>query len=183
MPGGMPPDHWIYVHDPHVQLGRLQIFNNWSPALLADPRTIWLGLEYFCGSQDALWSLSDARLQDQALAELTRLGLARRDDVLDATVVRVPRAYPAYFGAYAQLSRLRDYLCSFSNLFAIGRNGVHRYNNQDHSMLAARAVVDSLAAGHPDPAAGWDVGAGTEYIERLGPQSLEGALDRDPSMG
>ncbi len=171
MPGGMPPDHWIYVHDPGVQLGRLQIFNNWSSALLARPETVWLGLEYFCTRADALWSRSDSELQDLGAAELERLGLARRRDLLDATVVRVPQAYPAYFGAYAQLGRLRDYLCGFHNLFAIGRNGLHRYNNQDHSMLAAKAVVDALAADHLDPAAGWNVGTDSDYLERLGPRS------------
>jgi protoporphyrinogen oxidase len=183
MPGGMPPDNWIYIHDPDVQLGRLQIFNNWSAALVADPATIWLGLEYFCQRNDALWSLPDSRLQQQAVAELARLGLARAQDVLDATVVRVPRAYPAYFGSYGQLPRLRDYLCSFANLFAVGRNGLHRYNNQDHSMLAARAVVDTLAVGHPDPAAGWNVAIGEDYLERLAPRSVGVALDPDQSLG
>ena len=96
----MPLDNWIYIQEPEVKLGRLQIFNNWSPALVADPNTVWLGLEYFCREGDGLWSMSNNNFLDFAVAELAGMGLIRREDVLDGTVVRVPKAYPAYFGEY-----------------------------------------------------------------------------------
>ncbi len=141
----MPPDNWIYIQEPDVKIGRLQIFNNWSPALVADPDTIWLGLEYFCREGDELWSMQDGRFIDFAADELARLDLIERRDVLDGTVVRVPKAYPAYFGEYRHFNTVRDYLDEFRNLYSIGRNGMHRYNNQDHSMLSAKCAVDSIS--------------------------------------
>jgi protoporphyrinogen oxidase len=164
-PNGMPPDNWIYVQEPDVKLGRLQIFNNWSPALVADPDTIWLGLEYFCTQGDALWSMRDAAFLDFASRELAQIGLIEPADVLDGTVVRVPKAYPAYFGAYAGMGQVRDYLNQFSNLFPIGRNGMHRYNNQDHSMLAAKAAVDGIVAGSADKTSLWSVNVEEDYHE------------------
>ncbi len=140
-----PPDNWIYIQEPEVRLGRLQIFNNWSPALVADPRTVWLGLEYFCDQGDDLWGMEDGQFLEFAIAELEKIGLIERKDVIDSTLVRVPRAYPAYFGTYNQFPGLRNYLDRFSNLYPIGRNGMHRYNNQDHSMLTAKAAVDAIS--------------------------------------
>ncbi|HWX35163.1 MAG TPA: NAD(P)/FAD-dependent oxidoreductase [Steroidobacteraceae bacterium] len=139
-----PSDNWIYIQEPDVRIGRLQIFNNWSPALLADPGTVWLGLEYFCDEGDDLWAMEDERFLDFAIGELETIGLIERKEVIDGTLVRVPRAYPAYFGTYNQFADLRKYLDRFSNLYPIGRNGMHRYNNQDHSMLTANAAVDSI---------------------------------------
>jgi protoporphyrinogen oxidase len=161
----MPPDNWIYVQEPDVKLGRLQIFNNWSPALVADPATIWLGLEYFCGEGDTLWSMPDAAFLDFASRELQKIGLIDLEDVLDGTVVRVPKAYPAYFGTYSEIGRVRAYLDQFTNLFAVGRNGMHRYNNQDHSMLAAKAAVDCVISGSTDKASLWSVNVEEEYHE------------------
>jgi protoporphyrinogen oxidase len=163
---GMPPDNWIYIQEPDVKLGRLQVFNNWSPALVADPQTIWLGLEYFCAAGDELWSMADAAFLDFAAAELEKIGMISRADVLDGTVVRVPKAYPAYFGEYRHIGRVRAYLDSFSNLLPIGRNGMHRYNNQDHSMLAARAAVDCIASGQSDKTALWAINSEDEYHEQ-----------------
>ena len=100
---GLPPDNWIYIQEPDVRIGRLQIFNNWSPSLVADPATIWLGLEYFCRDGDDLWSMADNRFIDFAADELHKIGMIDRDDVLDGTVVRVPKAYPAYFGEYRRV--------------------------------------------------------------------------------
>ncbi|HEY4210552.1 MAG TPA: NAD(P)/FAD-dependent oxidoreductase [Steroidobacteraceae bacterium] len=162
---GMPPDNWIYVQEPDVKLGRLQIFNNWSPDLVADPSTIWLGLEYFCGEGDGLWSMPDGHFVDFAARELAQIGLIDRADVLDGTVVRVPKAYPAYFGEYRGIGQVRACLDTFSNLFPIGRNGMHRYNNQDHSMLAANAAVECILAGHSDKSTLWSVNAEDEYHE------------------
>jgi protoporphyrinogen oxidase len=162
---GMPPDNWIYVQEPDVKLGRLQIFNNWSPALVADPATIWLGLEYFCAQGDELWSMPDATFLDFAGRELAKIGLIDSADVLDGTVVRVPKAYPAYFGSYNDIGRVRGYLDTFTNVFPVGRNGMHRYNNQDHSMLAAKAAVDCIVAGSTDKSSLWSVNVEDEYHE------------------
>ncbi len=161
---GMPPDNWIYIQEPDVKIGRLQVFNNWSPAMVADPATIWLGLEYFCDEGDALWSMPNAAFLDFAAAELEKIGMIDRADVLDGTVVRVPKAYPAYFGEYREFARVRAFLDTVSNLYPIGRNGMHRYNNQDHSMLAANAAVDAiLTLG--DKTAIWQINAEDDYHE------------------
>jgi len=168
---GMPPDNWIYIQEPDVKLGRLQIFNNWSPALVCDPNTIWLGLEYFCAAGDALWSMPDAGFIDFAGRELAKIGLIDLNDVLDGTVVRVPKAYPAYFGAYSSMGTVRAWLDEFENVFAIGRNGMHRYNNQDHSMLAARAAVDCVATESRDRSALWSINVDDGYHEESTPRS------------
>lgn len=162
---GMPPDNWIYIQEPEVKLGRLQVFNNWSPAMVANPDTIWLGLEYFCRQGDDLWSLPDAGLIDFAARELEKIGMIDRRDILEATVVRVPAAYPAYFGAYREFDTLRTYLDRFTNLFPIGRNGMHRYNNQDHSMLTASSAVSSITGGSLDKAEIWRINTEEEYHE------------------
>jgi protoporphyrinogen oxidase len=162
---GMPPDNWIYIQEPDVKLGRLQVFNNWSPALVADPATIWLGLEYFCAEGDALWNMTDSAFLSFAAAELAKIGLIAPEDVLDGTVVRVPKAYPAYFGVYDEIGRVRDWLDTFPNLYPVGRNGMHRYNNQDHSMLAAKAAVDAIVSGSADKSALWAVNVEEEYHE------------------
>lgn len=164
-PTEAPKDNWIYIQEPDVRLGRLQIFNNWSPDLVADPSTLSLGLEYFCREGDELWSMTNENFLDFAACELEKIGLIDRRSVLDGTVVRVPKAYPAYFGEYAQIGRVRDYLSSFANLFPIGRNGMHRYNNQDHSMLAARTAVDCLMTGSRDRVALWSVNTEEDYHE------------------
>lgn len=162
---GMPADNWIYIQEPDVKLGRLQIFNNWSPALVADPKTIWLGLEYFCNEGDDLWSMQNPAFLEFAAEELEKIGLIDRADVIDGTVVRVPKAYPAYFGEYEHIGRVRNWLDGISNLFPIGRNGMHCYNNQDHSMLAAKAAVDCIEHGSTDKSALWAVNAEEEYHE------------------
>lgn len=161
----MPPDNWIYIQEPDVKLGRLQVFNNWSPYLVADPNTVWLGLEYFCREGDELWSMADPAFLDFAAEELAKIGLIAVSDVLDGTVVRVPKAYPAYFGEYCGIGKVRAFLDEWSNLFTIGRNGMHRYNNQDHSMLAARAAVECIVSGQVDRSALWRVNAEDEYHE------------------
>jgi protoporphyrinogen oxidase len=166
---GMPPDNWIYIQEPDVLIGRLQVFNNWSPALVADPDTIWLGLEYFCRAGDELWRMDDGAFIDFAAAELAAIGLIERRDVLDGTVVRVPKAYPAYFGEYRRFGQLRAWLDGFANLYPIGRNGMHRYNNQDHSMLAANGAVDAMLRGGEGKAAIWAVNAEDDYHEEIRP--------------
>ena len=170
----MPADNWIYVQEPDVKLGRLQIFNNWSPYLVADPSTVSLGLEYFCREGDELWSMDNDRFLSFAAAELEKIGLIDRRDVLDGTLIRVPKAYPAYFGSYSQMGSIRAYLDGIENLFAIGRNGMHRYNNQDHSMLAAKAAVDCLVDGNADKSEIWAVNTDDDYHEDRG-EPVEGA--------
>ena len=164
---GMPPDNWIYIQEPDVKIGRLQVFNNWSPSLVADPNLIWLGLEYFCTAGDELWSMSDAAFLDFAAAELQKIGMINRADVIDGTVVRVPKAYPAYFGEYSEFSKVREYLERFSNLYPVGRNGMHRYNNQDHSMLAAKGAVESIANLGRGKSDIWRINVEEDYHEEL----------------
>jgi protoporphyrinogen oxidase len=164
-PATAPQDNWIYIQEPDVKLGRLQIFNNWSPDLVVNPATVSLGLEYFCREGDELWSMPDGAFLDFAARELEQIGLIDRNSVVDGTVVRVPKAYPAYFGEYAQIGRVRDYLSSFANLFPVGRNGMHRYNNQDHSMLAAKTAVDCLVTGSRDRTALWSINTEEDYHE------------------
>jgi len=159
-----PADNWIYIQEPDVRIGRLQIFNNWSPALAADPRTVWLGLEYFCNQGDELWAMEDEQFLDFAAGELEKIGLIERNDVIAGTLVRVPSAYPAYFGTYNQFGDVRTYLDQFSNLYPIGRNGMHRYNNQDHSMLTANAAVDAIKKKAPKEEI-WNINAEESYHE------------------
>jgi protoporphyrinogen oxidase len=158
-------DTWLYIQEPDVLVGRVQIFNNWSPALVADPSRMWLGLEYFCYDTDAFWKMDDAKLIDLAASELHKIGLISKDDVLDGTVVRMPKAYPAYFGTHARFHEISEYLDRFENLFLVGRNGMHKYNNQDHSMLTAMEAVDAIAAGSTDKSKIWAVNTETEYHE------------------
>ena len=164
---GMPPDNWIYIQEPDVKIGRLQVFNNWSPALVARPETIWLGLEYFCAEGDELWSMPDGQFLEFAAGELAKIGMIDPRDVLDGTVVRVPKAYPAYFGEYREFAKVREFVERFGNLYPVGRNGMHRYNNQDHSMLAARAAVDSILAEGRGRTEIWQINTEAGYHEEV----------------
>jgi protoporphyrinogen oxidase len=168
---GMPPDNWIYIQEPDVRIGRLQVFNNWSPSLVADPNTIWLGLEYFCREGDDLWSMDNGRFIDFAAGELEKIGLIDRRDMIDGTLVRVRKAYPAYFGAYSEFDKVRAYLDQFANLYPVGRNGMHRYNNQDHSMLAANSAVSSMISSGTGKSDIWRINAEDEYHEDIGEPS------------
>ena len=165
--GGSPliRDTWIYIQEPDVLLGRLQIFNNWSPYMVADPDKVWIGLEYFCYDTDPLWAMPDPALQQFAITELEKIGILKTAEVLDAHVVRVPKTYPAYFGTYDRFDDLRKWTDSFENLYLVGRNGMHKYNNQDHSMLTAMKVVDGIAAGSVDKAAVWAINTEQDYHE------------------
>ena len=163
--GGLLKDTWIYVQEPDVLLGRLQIFNNWSPHLVSDPAKVWIGLEYFCYDTDDLWKMEDKALQQFAIAEVAKIGILEADAVSDAHVVRVPKTYPAYFGTYDRFNELREFTDTFDNIFLVGRNGMHKYNNQDHSMLTAMHVVDGLCTGKVDKAALWSINTEQEYHE------------------
>jgi protoporphyrinogen oxidase len=163
--GGPIEDNWIYIQEPDVLVGRLQIFNNWSPYMVADPQKVWVGLEYFCNESDALWSRDDAALIALAKEEMERIGILKSSKVLDGCVLRIPKAYPAYFGTYQRFEELRQWLLRFENLFLVGRNGMHKYNNQDHSMLAAMTAVDNILAGRTDQSNIWAVNTEQEYHE------------------
>jgi protoporphyrinogen oxidase len=164
--GGLLKDTWIYIQEPDVLLGRLQIFNNWSPHLVSDPTKVWIGLEYFCYETDDLWKMQDDALKRFAIDEVVKIGiLAKASDVSDAHVVRVPKTYPAYFGTYDRFDELKAFVNTIENLFLVGRNGMHKYNNQDHSMLTAMNVVDGLATGYVDKQALWGINTEQEYHE------------------
>lgn len=163
-PGGLIPDNWIYIQDQRVRMGRIQIFNNWSPYLVHDPGLVWLGLEYFCNRGDALWKMSDSRLIRMATQELQCLGFVGQGDALDGTVIRQLRAYPAYLGTFERFSVVRNYLEGLDNLMLMGRNGMHRYNNMDHSMLTAMAAVDGLR-GQGAKNAAWKINSEEKYHE------------------
>jgi len=159
-------DNWIYVQDGGVHVGRIQIFNNWSPYMVADRKnTVWIGLEYFVAQNDTVWNMADADLVKLGTKELETIGFARGEDVLDGCVIRMPKAYPAYFGSYDRFDELRSWLDRFDNLFLVGRNGMHRYNNQDHSILAAMTAVDNILAGRADKSNLWAVNTEEEYHE------------------
>ena len=164
----MPPDNWIYIQESDVKIGRLQIFNNWSPDLVADSTNVWLGLEYFCQEGDELWKLNDTEMLERAVTELEKIGMIDRAAVLDGTVIRVPKTYPAYFGAYEQFPIVREWLDRFDNLFLVGRNGMHRYNNQDHSMLTAKLAVEAIVFGSKDKNPIWAVNVDDDYHEEAG---------------
>jgi hypothetical protein len=159
------PDNWIYIHDPEVKVGRVQNFKNWSPDMVPDPAKTCLGLEYFCFEGDGLWDSSDEDLVALATREMETLGLVRGADVEGGVVVRMPKAYPVYDGAYRDaLQVVRGYVDGLSNLHLIGRNGMHRYNNQDHSMLTAMLAVENIQGASHDI---WEVNVDSSYHEEL----------------
>ena len=163
--GNIVPDCWIYIQEPSVKLGRLQIFNNWSPYMVADPKnSVWLGLEYFCNEGDELWQMSDDDFIKFAAEELASIGIIDAASVRFGVRVKVPKAYPAYFDTYENISELRDALDEIKNLYCIGRNGQHRYNNMDHSMLTAIAAVCAIV-GKFSKADVWKINAEQVYHE------------------
>lgn len=169
------PDNWIYVHDPSVKVGRIQNFKAWSPDLVPDPSTACYGLEYFCFEGDGLWTSTDQELAALATRELVYLGLARAEDVLDACVVRQPRAYPVYDAGYDErVETVREALeTGWPGIHLVGRNGMHRYDNQDHAMMTAILTVKNMLAGEPVYDV-WDVNQDAEYHELHRPSSVSG---------
>jgi protoporphyrinogen oxidase len=159
-------DNWIYIQEPDVTLGRLQIFNNWSPWLVGNPDKVWIGLEYFCNDTDPLWKLSDEEMTRFAIAEVAKIGILKPEDVQDSHVVRVPKTYPAYFGSYDRFDVIRAYTDRIENLFLVGRNGMHKYNNQDHSMLTAMTAVENIIDGVACKDNIWAINTEMEYHEK-----------------
>ena len=158
-------DNWIYIHDPNVKVGRIQNFKNWSPFMVPDPEKTCLGMEYFCFENDEFWSMSDENLLDLAKNELEKLGFAKKSEIIDGTVVRMPKAYPVYDEEYkAALNIIKEFLGNISNLQLVGRNGMHKYNNQDHSMLTSMLAVKNILGAHFDL---WKVNADQDYQEEI----------------
>lgn len=162
---GLVPDNWIYIQERDVKVGRLQIFNNWSPYLVADIEKVWIGLEYFCNKEDELWNMKDDKFVKFAINELHSIGIIDKNEVIDSTILRVPKTYPAYFGTYSQFNVIREFTDKIENLFLVGRNGMHKYNNQDHSMLTAITAVNNIISGDKSKSNIWDINTEEEYHE------------------
>ena len=160
------PDCWVYVQDPDVKMLRFQIFNNWSPYLVNDPEnTVWLGLEYTCLENDLYWNMEDKEFINFAISELEKIGIIDSNDVIDTHREKIKKAYPAYFDTYSKIDKLIDYLNNFENLYCVGRNGQHRYNNMDHSMLTAIEAVKNIVNGQVNKDNIWNVNTEKEYHE------------------
>ena len=159
------PDTWIYMQDTEVRTGRIQIYNNWSPYMVKDPETVWIGLEYFCAKGDSLWTMPDKEFVEFATHELIKIGFIDEEDVLDSTIIRMEKTYPAYVGTYSSFDVVKNYMDKFSNLFLVGRNGMHKYNNSDHSMLTAMTAVDNIINGVTCKENIWEVNAEQDYHE------------------
>ncbi len=164
--GNIVPDCWIYVQDTNVKLGRIQVFNNWSPYLVKDPEnSVWIGLEYFCNEGDSLWNMTDSEAVAFAVDELVKMDVINREDVLDSHRELIKKAYPAYFDTYSEIDKIIEHLNTYDNLYCIGRNGQHRYNNMDHSMATAFEAVDCIKSSSTDKTAIWNVNTEKEYHE------------------
>lgn len=166
--GNIVPDNWVYVHDRNVQMGRFQIYNNWSPYMVKElGKHVWIGLEYFCNEGDAMWSMTDGEFAQMAVKEMVAMGLIDSvDEVIDSHVERVKKAYPAYFDTYDQMDELRSYLNTIDNLYCVGRNGQHRYNNIDHSMCTSFETVKNILSGEASKDNIWNVNTEKEYHEQ-----------------
>lgn len=162
---GIVPDNWIYIQEPDVTVCRLQIFNNWSPYLVKDDKKAWIGMEYVVSEKDDIWKLSDKEMAQFGVSELEKIDILDPEEVVDTTVIKLKKTYPAYFGTYDQFDKVRAFTDTFDNLFLIGRNGQHRYNNQDHSMLTAIEAVKNIISGRTDKNNIWGVNAEQEYHE------------------
>ena len=165
--GNIVPDDWVYVHDRNVKMGRFQIYNNWSPYLVKDiEHTVWIGLEYFCNEGDEMWSMSDDDFGKLGISEMVKMKLINSEsEVLDYHVERVKKAYPAYFDTYEHMDDLRNYLNTIPNLYCVGRNGQHRYNNIDHSMCTAFETVHNIINNISSKENIWNVNTEKEYHE------------------
>ncbi|MBQ2675817.1 MAG: NAD(P)/FAD-dependent oxidoreductase [Clostridia bacterium] len=159
------PDCWIYIQERDVKIGRLQIFNNWSPYMVKDlENTVWVGLEYFCSEGDKMWSATDEEFINFAIDELVKIDIIDREDVLDSVRINIKKAYPAYFGVYSRFNEVREFIDGIDNLYCVGRNGQHRYNNMDHSMLTAVEAVNAIC-GKGSKNDIWNVNTEEEYHE------------------
>ena len=164
--GNIVPDCWVYVQEPEVKMLRFQVFNNWSPYLVKNAKdTVWIGLEYTCQENDEYWNMSDKEFEEFAINELASMQIIDKEDVLDSHREKVKKAYPAYFDTYEYMDKLIEYLNEFENLFCIGRNGQHRYNNMDHSMVTAMEAVKNIKNNIKEKDNIWNVNTEKEYHE------------------
>ena len=165
--GNIIPDNWVYVHDKNVAMGRFQIYNNWSPYMVKDvENTVWIGLEYFVDEEDDFWNMSEDEFAKMAIKEMVAINLIESENiVIDYHEEKVKKAYPAYFDTYAEMDTLVDYLKSIDNLYCVGRNGQHRYNNLDHSMVTSFETVNNILSGRKDKSNIWNVNTEQEYHE------------------
>jgi protoporphyrinogen oxidase len=158
-------DNWIYLQDADIKAGRVQFFNNWSPFMVKEKDTTWMGVEYFCNDTDEMWNENDESIAQKAVDEMAKIGLINKDDLIDTTVIKVPKAYPSYTGTYKDFNLLQDYLSGFENLYPIGRNGMHRYNNSDHSMMTAMVAVENIVTEKKDKSNIWAINLEDDYHE------------------
>ena len=164
--GDIVPDCWIYVQDESVKLLRVQIFNNWSPYMVKEPKKyVWIGAEYTCSYNDELWNMSNRELMKFVSNELNHIGIIDSVDVRDYHVEKIEKAYPSYFDTYSEIDTLIKYVDGFSNLYCVGRNGQHRYNNMDHSIITSFEAVDNIINGISDRTNVWNVNTEQEYHE------------------
>jgi len=163
--GGLVNDNWIYIQDGNVKAGRIQVFNNWSPFMVKEPGKVWIGVEYFCNEKDAFWQQDDAAIAAAAIIEMQSIGILDPSKVKDSMVARVKKAYPSYYGSYSQFNNVQQFANTIENLFLIGRNGMHRYNNSDHSMLTAMTAVENIISGRKDKTNIWEINTEEDYHE------------------
>ncbi len=173
------PDCWIYVQEPNVKLGRIQVFNNWSPYMVEKPKdTLWIGLEYFCNENDKFWNMSDKEASEFAISELEKMGIVNKDDVIDTHREKVKKAYPAYFDTYTEIDKVIEYLNKYDNLYCIGRNGQHRYNNMDHSMMTGMKAADCIINNDTNKDEIWNVNTEQEFHEEVNSDKKSKFIDK-----
>ena len=161
------PDTWIYIQEPNVKIGRIQVFNNWSPYMVSDyENSIFLGLEYFCTEDDELWLMPESEFINMAINELEQIHFVKKENIIDTILVKTPKAYPAYYGSYYELDKVKTFLDTIENLYCIGRNGQHRYNNMDHSMLTAMEAVKNIRNNSSDKSNIWNINTESDYHEQ-----------------
>ena len=158
-------DNWIYLQDKNLVAGRLQIFNNWSPHMVEDKNNLWVGMEFFCSESDPIWNSSREEMTTLALKEIRAIGLIQHETLIDSTVIKIPKAYPSYIGAYEQFSVIQEFLDRIENLYLTGRNGMHRYNNADHSMMTAMIAVENIINNQKDRSNIWAVNMEQDFHE------------------
>ncbi|MBX3239299.1 MAG: NAD(P)/FAD-dependent oxidoreductase [Chitinophagaceae bacterium] len=159
-------DNWIYIQEGDIKAGRVQFFHNWSPGMTKDSRHHWIGVEYFCNETDEFWQQEDEAISSFAVSEMDKIGIVDSRTVLKTTVIKVKKAYPSYFGGYSNFGVIQEFLNGIDNLYPVGRNGMHRYNNTDHSMLTAMAAVDNIVQGKTDKSAIWAINTEDAYHEQ-----------------
>ena len=167
--GNIVPDNWVYVQDRRVKLGRFQLYNNWSPYMIKDlENTVWVGLEYFVNEGDDTWNMTEDEFAKLGIEEMVKIGLIESgDEVIDYHMEKVKKAYPAYFDTYDEIDKIVDYVNSIDNLYCVGRNGQHRYNNIDHSMVTSFKTVNNILTGRKDKSNIWNVNTEKEYHESI----------------